>query len=41
MKRKTLIVIIDDISSTGGTLLACKNSLKGFDVGVELYSLAH
>ncbi len=40
-KRKTIIVIIDDVSSTGGTLLACKNSLKGFDVGVELYSLAH
>lgn len=40
-KRKTVIVIIDDVSSTGGTLLACKNSLKGFDVEVELYSLAH
>lgn len=40
-KRKTIIVIIDDVSSTGGTLLACKNSLRGFDVGVELYSLAH
>lgn len=40
-KRKTIIVIIDDISSTGGTLLACKNCLKGFDVEVELWSLAH
>jgi hypothetical protein len=40
-KRKTIIVIIDDISSTGGTLLACKNSLRGFDLEVELYSLAH
>jgi predicted amidophosphoribosyltransferase len=40
-KRKTIICIIDDVSSTGGTLLACKNSLKGFGVGVELYSLAH
>lgn len=40
-KRKTIIVIIDDVSSTGGTLLACKNCLKGFDVEVELYSLAH
>ena len=40
-KRKTIIVIIDDVSSTGGTMLACKNCLKGFDVEVELYSLAH
>ncbi len=40
-KRKTIIVIIDDVSSTGGTLLACKNCLKEFDVEVELYSLAH
>lgn len=40
-KRKTIIVIIDDVSSTGGTLLACKNSLREFDVEIELYSLAH
>lgn len=40
-KRKTIIVIIDDVSSTGGTLLACKNCLRGFDAEVELYSLAH
>lgn len=40
-KRKTIIVIIDDVSSTGGTLLACKNSLREFNVEVELYSLAH
>ena len=40
-KRKTIIVIIDDVSSTGGTLLACKNCLREFDVEVELYSLAH
>lgn len=40
-KRKTIIVIIDDVSSTGGTLFACKNSLQGFSVEVELYSLAH
>lgn len=40
-KRKTIIVIIDDVSSTGGTLLACKNSLKGFNVEVELWSLTH
>ena len=40
-KRKTIIVIIDDVSSTGGTLLACKNCLIGFEVEIELYSLAH
>lgn len=40
-KRKTIIVIIDDVSSTGGTLLACKNSLKEFNLEIELYSLAH
>lgn len=40
-KRKTIVVIIDDVSSTGGTLLACKNCLSGFDVEIELYSLAH
>lgn len=40
-KRKTIIVIIDDVSSTGGTLLACKNSLRGFDIQTQLYSLAH
>lgn len=40
-KRKTIIVIIDDVSSTGGTLLACKNTLKEFDLEIELYSLAH
>jgi hypothetical protein len=40
-KTKTIIVIIDDVSSTGGTLLACKNCLKKFGVEVELYSLAH
>ncbi len=40
-KRKTIIVIIDDVSSTGGTMLACQNSLRNFDVEIELYSLAH
>ncbi len=40
-KRKTIIVIIDDVSSTGGTLFACKSCLRGFGVEVELYSLAH
>lgn len=40
-KRKNIIVIIDDVSSTGGTLFACKNSLEDFNFEVELYSLAH
>jgi predicted amidophosphoribosyltransferase len=41
---KVMICIIDDVSSTGGTLLACKNSLGsviGDDIRIELYSLAH
>ena len=41
VKRKTIIVIIDDVSSTGGTLLACKNCLKGYEFEVELWSIAH
>jgi hypothetical protein len=46
-KSKVVICIIDDISSTGGTLLACKNTLNKFmggdydDIKVQLYSLAH
>ncbi|MBC7982198.1 phosphoribosyltransferase [Candidatus Parcubacteria bacterium] len=40
-KRKTIIVIIDDVSSTGGTLLACKKVLEKYDFEIELYSLAH
>ena len=44
-KRKSIICIIDDVSSTGGTLLACQNALKDlierYDIGIILYSLAH
>ncbi len=40
-KTKTVIVIIDDVSSTGGTLLACKKALEKYDFEIELYSLAH
>jgi len=41
--QKTIIVIIDDVSSTGGTLLACKKTLESFNnnLEIELYSLAH
>lgn len=37
------IVIIDDISTTGGTLSSCQKSLKNFssDLDIELFSIAH
>lgn len=43
---KVIVYIIDDISSTGGTLLACRDSLSRVmraddDIEIELYSLAH
>lgn len=42
---KVIICIIDDISSTGGTLSACKDSLKElidkYKIEIELYSLSH
>jgi len=40
-KRKTIIFIIDDVSSTGGTLLACKNCLHEFAFDIQLFSIAH
>ncbi len=40
-KRKAIICLIDDVSSTGGTLLACKKVLEKYNFEIELYSLAH
>jgi hypoxanthine phosphoribosyltransferase len=42
--QNILICVIDDVCSTGGTLLACRNSLGwviGDGIKIELYSLAH
>ncbi len=41
LKKIDVIYIIDDVSSTGGTLLACKNTLKDFKGEIYLYSIAH
>lgn len=48
IKDSVVIVIIDDISSTGGTLLACKNTLEKYiqnkklnNIEIFIYSLLH
>ena len=41
LKNIDIVIIIDDISSTGGTLYACKETLKDYGFEIQLYSLAH